>query len=202
MDVISREIKGGLPWELLYEDDLLLMAESDQELLDKLRRWTRAMDANGMEVNIEKTKVMWNRGDVQTESTARHPSALCNKGVGSYSMCEKCNKWTHKRCSGIQGSLNTVKGFECSRCRVGDKHLEERSALELEEGVRVERVSGFYYLGDITEEEGGSDGAIAGRIAKGYPHCWGQEASTKVSKENCMLLVLEVACCMAVKRGP
>jgi hypothetical protein len=61
-----------------------------------------------------------------------------------------------------------VKGFDCSWCRIGDKHLEERSALALEEVVRGERVSRFCYLGDIIEKEGGSDGAIAGKIAKGW----------------------------------
>jgi hypothetical protein len=167
MDVIGREIKDGLPWELLYADDLLLMAESEQELLEKLKRWKRAVEAKGMKVNVGKTKVMWKRGDVQRESTARHPCAVCNKGVGSNSIkCEKCDKWTHKRCSGIKGSLNRVRDFECSRCRIGGKQEEVRSALELEEGVMVERVSRFCYLGDIIDEEGGADGAIAGRIAK------------------------------------
>lgn len=39
MDVISMEIKEGFPWELLYADDLLLMAESDQELTTKMFSW-------------------------------------------------------------------------------------------------------------------------------------------------------------------
>ncbi len=47
MGVISREIKDGLPWELLYPVDLLLMAESEQKLPEKLRRWKRAMEARG-----------------------------------------------------------------------------------------------------------------------------------------------------------
>ena len=32
MDVVSREVLGGLPWEFLYSDDLVLMAESESEL--------------------------------------------------------------------------------------------------------------------------------------------------------------------------
>ncbi len=59
-----------------------------------------------------------------------------------------------------------MRDFECSRCRIGGKQEEVRSALELEEGVMVERVSRFCYLGDIIDEEGGADGAIAGRIAE------------------------------------
>jgi hypothetical protein len=31
MDVITREVRGGLPWELLYADDLVLMAECESE---------------------------------------------------------------------------------------------------------------------------------------------------------------------------
>ncbi|XP_065319053.1 uncharacterized protein LOC135927041 [Gordionus sp. m RMFG-2023] len=35
MDVVTREMREGLPWELLYADDLVLMANSEEELRDK-----------------------------------------------------------------------------------------------------------------------------------------------------------------------
>ena len=37
LDVLSREAREGLPWEVLYADDLVLMAESEQELIVKMR---------------------------------------------------------------------------------------------------------------------------------------------------------------------
>ena len=39
--VISREIRAGLPLELLYADDLILMAESEESLRDKIVKWNQ-----------------------------------------------------------------------------------------------------------------------------------------------------------------
>jgi len=36
MEMISRELRAGLPLELLYTDDLILMAESEESLCDKI----------------------------------------------------------------------------------------------------------------------------------------------------------------------
>ena len=38
LEALSREFKEGLPMELLYADDLVLMAESEELLLEKLRK--------------------------------------------------------------------------------------------------------------------------------------------------------------------
>ena len=43
----------------LYADDLVLMAESEDELRQKLRNWKDAMEAKGVKVNVNKTKVMF-----------------------------------------------------------------------------------------------------------------------------------------------
>ncbi|MBJ3201398.1 hypothetical protein JGB54_23260, partial [Salmonella enterica subsp. enterica serovar Agona] len=32
MDVITKEVREGLPWEVLYADDLVLVAESEEKL--------------------------------------------------------------------------------------------------------------------------------------------------------------------------
>ena len=39
MEMISRELRAGLPPELLYADDLNLMAESEESLRDKIVKW-------------------------------------------------------------------------------------------------------------------------------------------------------------------
>jgi hypothetical protein len=88
--------------------------------------------------------------DFQKEPTTKYSFAVYNKGVGSNSIL--CKKWTHKRCSGVKGGLSRVRNFECSRCRKGDKPETESSGLELEQGVILERVGRFCYLGDIIEE--------------------------------------------------
>ena len=64
MDRVCKKARGGLPFELLYADDLILMAYSRDELIDKLRKWKRDMGAKGMRVNLGKTKVMWGDGGI------------------------------------------------------------------------------------------------------------------------------------------
>ena len=44
--------------ELLYADDLVLVAETEELLMEKLHKWKRGMELKGLRVNIGKTKVM------------------------------------------------------------------------------------------------------------------------------------------------
>ena len=55
-EALSREFKEGLPMEFLYADDLVLMAESEELLMEKLRKWKKGIEAMGIRVNAGKTK--------------------------------------------------------------------------------------------------------------------------------------------------
>ena len=72
-----------------------------------------------MRVNMNKTKVMIS-GERQMvwQKAARWPCGVCNKGVGSNSLqYTRCQKWVHKKCSGIKGSMSKVaKSFICRGC--------------------------------------------------------------------------------------
>ena len=107
MDVLSREASEGLPWEVLFADDMALMAESEQGLMLKLRAWRTAMERKGLKVNAGKSKVMVSAIDAgEMEETGEYPCGVCCKGVGANStQCTTCAKWVHRRCSGIAGSL-------------------------------------------------------------------------------------------------
>ena len=61
LEVLSREFREGLPMELLYADDLVLVAETKELLLEKVRNWKRGMEKKDLRVNTGKTKVMWCR---------------------------------------------------------------------------------------------------------------------------------------------
>src|SRR3989442_16037994 len=52
MQAIAENFKKGLPWELLYEDDLVLMAESKAELVKRLLKWIMRLKEKGLRVNI------------------------------------------------------------------------------------------------------------------------------------------------------
>ena len=72
-----------------------------------------------MRVNMNKTKVMISRERQKVRQKAvRWPCGVCSKGVGSNSsQCTSCQKWVHKKCSDIKGSmLKVAKSFICRGC--------------------------------------------------------------------------------------
>ena len=87
LEVLSREFREGLLMELLYAHDLVLMAESKELLIEKLRKWKRGMEAKGFRVNAGKTKIMQCRASrVQSEDSEKHPCGVCREGFESNSI--------------------------------------------------------------------------------------------------------------------
>ena len=39
MEALSQELRRGCPWELLYADDLVIMANTPAELTDRIVAW-------------------------------------------------------------------------------------------------------------------------------------------------------------------
>ena len=58
LEALSREFRSGVPWEDLYADDLVFIAESLEECVRRLLTWKEAMEKKGLRVNAGKTKVM------------------------------------------------------------------------------------------------------------------------------------------------
>jgi hypothetical protein len=58
LEAMSREFRTGVPWELLYADDLAMMADSLEECVTKLETWKDCMETKGLRVNMKKTKLM------------------------------------------------------------------------------------------------------------------------------------------------
>jgi len=103
MEAISREFRVALPWELLYADDLAVIAETEEDLIKRPNEWKDKVESKGMRVSMNKTKVMIN-GERQKvrQKAVRWPCGVCSKGVGSNSLqCTSCQKLVHKKCSGI-----------------------------------------------------------------------------------------------------
>jgi len=70
-----------------------------------------------MSVNMNKTKVMISgERQIVRQKDVRWLCGVCSKGVGSNSIqCSSCQKWVHKKCSGIMGSMSK-KSFICRGC--------------------------------------------------------------------------------------
>src|SRR6184192_4420307 len=81
MQAIADNFKKGLPWELLYADDLVLLAESRLELEKRLTEWMARLKEKGLRVNIGKTKVMNCKVGVgQVENSGKYPCGVCREG--------------------------------------------------------------------------------------------------------------------------
>ena len=124
--------------ELLYADDLVLMAESEELLVEKIQKWKAGMEDRGLRVNMGKTKVMRCRIDAgQVQKSGKYPCGVCGKGVGSNSIkCTACNAWIHKRCSGVSGNLTHVSQYRCVKCTGGGStvKIEAQQLLPLGDG--------------------------------------------------------------------
>jgi len=70
-----------------------------------------------MRVNMNKTKVTISGEWPQVKQKAvKWPCDVCGRGVGNNSIhCTGCQKWVHRKCSGIKGrSYKVMKTFGVS----------------------------------------------------------------------------------------
>ncbi|KAL6498241.1 hypothetical protein OROGR_028638 [Orobanche gracilis] len=58
LDVISRGIQDGVPWCMLFADDIVLVAES-KEVNAKLELWRSTLESQGLSVSRSKTEYLW-----------------------------------------------------------------------------------------------------------------------------------------------
>ena len=167
MDVVCGDVMEGLLFEILYADDLVLMADSMEELQLKFDRWKSVIEKKGLKVNIGKTKVMVSGEGGDRVISRIDPCGVCDKRVKANSvLCIGCQKWVHKRCSGVKGALKKVEGmFKCKRCVKGVINREE-AKTGLSDGI--ERVESFVYLGDKLNADGGCLSAVTARVRVGW----------------------------------
>jgi len=127
-----------------------------------------------MRVNMNKTKVMIS-GERQKErqKAIRWPCGVCSKGVGSNSLqCTSCQKWVHKKCSRIKGSMSKVaKSFICRGC-LKPVSSAGRTSVDTGASAKLELVDKFCYLGDMLSEDGDADAAVEARIRVGECFFW------------------------------
>jgi len=92
----------------LYADDLVAIAETEEDLIKSLNKWTNNVENRGMRVNMNKTKVSGKRQKPVQKAT-RWLCGVCGRGVGSNSIqCTSCHKWVRKKCIGIKCSMYKV----------------------------------------------------------------------------------------------
>jgi len=61
MDTLTSELREEEPqdlWELLFADDLVIVAETEEELQRRYLAWKEKMEQGGLQVNMSKTEGM------------------------------------------------------------------------------------------------------------------------------------------------
>jgi len=88
VEAIAREFRVALPWELLYADALVVIAETEEDLIKRLNEWKNNVKNRRMRVNMNETKVMIS-GERQkpVQKAARWPCGVCGRGVLGVIQC-------------------------------------------------------------------------------------------------------------------
>ena len=94
MDVVSSEARSGLPSEVLYADDLVIMAPTMEQLGGRVADWRAGLLGKGLKVNAGKSKVMVeSSGGKMIVNCGKWPCGVCGKGVQANSVqCTVCKK--------------------------------------------------------------------------------------------------------------
>jgi hypothetical protein len=86
MDVVCGDTMEGLLFEILYADDLVLMADSMEELQLKFDRWKSVIQRKGLKVNMGKTKVMVSGEGGERVVSSIDPCGVYDKRVKANSV--------------------------------------------------------------------------------------------------------------------
>ena len=74
MDVLSENVRRDMLWDLLFADDLVITAETEEQLQERYRAWQENLERGGLRVNVGKTEVMISsrggREDLHIRTTA------------------------------------------------------------------------------------------------------------------------------------
>ena len=100
---------------------------------------------------------------------SRDKCGVCGRGVGSNSIqCTSCQKWVHKKCSGIKGSMYKVmKSFICRGCSNPATNTRH-TGVNTGASSNWELVDKFCYLGDTLSVNGDADASVEARIQIGW----------------------------------
>ncbi|GKB80367.1 retrovirus-related pol polyprotein LINE-1, partial [Tanacetum coccineum] len=79
LDELSRGIQEGIPWCMIFADDIVLVSESAEGLNDRLENWREALEANGLRVSREKTEYL--RCDFSNSEIAHNEEVAATRVV-------------------------------------------------------------------------------------------------------------------------
>ena len=137
----------GALYKLLYADDLVLMAETMEELEAQFIRWKAAFEGKELKINLGKTKIMKSGvGSGVVVLSKIDPCGVWDERAElNFVRCKTCKKWVHARCARVKTVSCKMNGnFECRVCmNVSNKVCKNVSNVCLSE---LERRNNFCYI--------------------------------------------------------
>jgi len=67
----------------LYADDLVLIAETENDLIKTLNEWKANVENKGMRVNMTKTKIISEERQKVTQKAVRWSCGVCGRCLGN-----------------------------------------------------------------------------------------------------------------------
>ena len=82
LEALSREFPTGVHWELLYADDLVIIANSLEDLITCFKALKDGMEKKRLKVNIPKIVFMiFGTGLDDLKDSGTYPCLVCREGV-------------------------------------------------------------------------------------------------------------------------
>jgi hypothetical protein len=122
MDVVSESVAREELWEMLYADDLCILAESKEDMENRVREWQEVLERNGLKVNERKTEVMVcskkasELVDIVDRSGAQFKQVSRFKYLGSV-VCEEggCEEDVKARVKAAWNKWREMSGIMCDK---------------------------------------------------------------------------------------
>ena len=149
LEALPREFRSGVPWEDLYTNGLVVIAELFEECVRRLLTWKEAMEEKGQsKCRKAEDHDLW-YGPGPPAEFRRVSCAVCRTRVGRNRIfCNGCKHWVHKKCSGIK-CLAKNPDYRCTQCQGTASPFDSRPHREVQVGPdKLEVVASFCYLGD------------------------------------------------------
>ena len=95
MDVVSSEVRSGLPCKLLYGNDLVIITPTMEQLGRRVAEWRASLPDKGLKVNAGKSKVMvGSSGRKMVESSGRKIRVQNRRSLLAKCECERLRSST------------------------------------------------------------------------------------------------------------
>ena len=135
LEALSREFSSGVPWEDLYADDLVIIAESLEECVRRLLTWKEAMEKKGLKSKCRKDKDHDRRYRTGPPTEFRWVSMwrLSHWSGQQQHLLQWLQALGAQEMHGLK-RLKKDPGYRCTRCQGTARPLHGRPQKEVQVG--------------------------------------------------------------------